>query len=151
MNIPGYTYITHKLIQRPWGPECRFTVSDPAGVHVNEVVAIPSMEATEVSLVEIISARLARMKAIGDREATFSKAFDNCGPELKQAIFWMVRKIRANPTATLAQATTAWNAEWADSLFTFDKLVAFVQREAGNVTWAQFRTYVINHNFRGID
>lgn len=27
MEISGYTYITHKLIDRPWYPECRFTVA----------------------------------------------------------------------------------------------------------------------------
>jgi hypothetical protein len=73
------------------------------------------------------------------------------GLEVREAIYWMIRRIRQSPNATLAQAETAWNAEWADSLFTFTKLVAFVQRVAGNITWAQFGTYVINHYFEGID
>lgn len=28
LAIEGYTYIAHKLIQRPWGAECRFTFAD---------------------------------------------------------------------------------------------------------------------------
>lgn len=149
--IPNYTYITHKLIPRPWGPECRFTVARPDGTHINEVVSIKTMQINDTDLVAIISNLLARMKTEEDRQAKFSRVFDSYGPEIKQAVHWIIRKVRANPNATVAQAETAWNAEWADSLFTFDKMVTFVQREVGNVTWAQFKTFVINHYFEGVD
>jgi len=59
MNIPGYTYVTHKLIDRPWGPECRYTVRDADGKLLDDVAAIPAMSVTEDALVDIISARLA--------------------------------------------------------------------------------------------
>lgn len=151
LTIEGYTHITHKLSQRSWGPEVRFTFADAAGVHSNEVLSVPSMDVTNRQLIDIITPFLARIKAAQDREAALVKIFSNLGPEVKEAIFWLIRKIRQYPNATYAQAETAWNAEWADSLFTFAKLATYVQRLTGDVTWAQFKTYVINHEFEGLD
>ena len=34
MEIEGYTYITHKLIDRPWYPECRYTFARSDGSHI---------------------------------------------------------------------------------------------------------------------
>lgn len=93
----------------------------------------------------------AHITASKEREAKFSKVFDHLGTEVKEALRWLILKIRQYPNATYAQAETQWNNEWADSLFTFAKLAAHVQRIAGDVTWAQFKTYVINHYFEGID
>ena len=93
----------------------------------------------------------AQIAAYKEREAKFDKRFDNLGTEVKEALFWLIRKIRQYPNATYAQAETAWNAEWADSLSTFAKLAAHVQKLAGGVTWANFKTYVINHEFEGLD
>lgn len=149
--ISGYTYITHKIINRPWGPECRATFADADGTHINEVFPIPSADATNQQLVDIISPFLASRKAAIDRDAAIDKRFSSLGPEVKEALFWLIRKIRQYPNATYAQAEKTWNAEWADSLFTFAKLAAYVQRMVGDVTWAGFNTYVINHEFEGLD
>ena len=40
MKIEGYQYIIHKIIPRPWGIECRFTVARPDGTHINEIVML---------------------------------------------------------------------------------------------------------------
>lgn len=58
MQIPGYTYITHKLVQRLWGAECRYTVARPDGTHINDVVAISSMKLDEAEIEKIVIARL---------------------------------------------------------------------------------------------
>lgn len=63
LTIPDYTYIAHKLINRPWGPECRFTVARPDGSHINEVIPIKSMKIEEKELVEHITARLKQIEA----------------------------------------------------------------------------------------
>ncbi len=77
--------------------------------------------------------------------------FDDIGIEVREALHWLVRKIRQYPNATYAQAEAAWNAEFADRLFTFAKLTEYVQqRIAPNITWAQFKTYVINHHFEEV-
>jgi len=70
LEIEGYTYITHKLINRPWGPEIRFTMARPDGSHINAVLPIPSMDATNQQLIDIVSAYLARLKEVEDMEAT---------------------------------------------------------------------------------
>lgn len=54
MEIDGYTYIAHKLINRPWGPECRFTVARIDGSHINEVIGIASMDIAENDLAVLI-------------------------------------------------------------------------------------------------
>jgi hypothetical protein len=151
MNIEGYTYIAHKLIQRPWGPECRFTFARPDGSHINDVIPIPSVDISTADLTALVTTYLGRMKAEEGRQALFSHVFDQAGPEVKEAVFWLIWQIRQYPNATYAQAETAWNAAWADSLFTFAKLASYVQKLAGDVTWANFKTYVINHYFEGID
>ena len=149
LTIPDYTYVTHKLINRPWGPEVRFTVKDSNNQFIDEVTPIKSMSATDSELVEVISGVLARIKAAKDHAALFSHDFDGMGEELKQAFRWLVQKIRQYPNATLTQAETAWNAEWADSLFTWDKLVVHFRNRVGGITWNKFKTFVINRKFEG--
>ena len=50
MDIKGYKYITHKLIPRPWGSECRFTVARLDGTLIDNVVAIQDMNILEEDL-----------------------------------------------------------------------------------------------------
>jgi len=59
MNIKINTYITHKLIKRPWGAECRFTVAKDDNTHINEVISIPSINIEESELIKLIEQRLA--------------------------------------------------------------------------------------------
>lgn len=58
MEIAGYTYITHKLISRPWGSECRFTVKTENGVNIDDVIPVPSTKIEENDLAKLILARL---------------------------------------------------------------------------------------------
>jgi hypothetical protein len=73
LEIEGYTYVAHKLINRPWGPECRFTVARPDGSHINEVIPISSMSIADNDLVDLIVTRLARIKAMEDDMALYHK------------------------------------------------------------------------------
>ena len=94
---------------------------------------------------------------ITSREAEEAEAVNrdtllaDVGPEVLEALKWLVTQIRKYPNATYAQATPAWNAAWAGSLFTFDKLAAYVIKRVGNITWEQFKTYVSTHKINGID
>ena len=65
MEIEGYKYIAHKLIQRPWGPECRFTVARlPDNSHINEVIVIESIKIEESVLAEQIASRCKEIDSI---------------------------------------------------------------------------------------
>jgi hypothetical protein len=145
--------LTHNIIKRitrPWGYEVRVDVLDGSTVLEGFTPYFPhepSDEEVTAAMAPIKSLMQARL----DYEAVRSVIFDNLGPEIKEALWWLIRKIRQNPNATYAQAETVWNNEWADSLFTFAKLTAYVQRLAGNITWNQFKTYVIEHKFEGVD
>ena len=151
MEIAGYTYVTHKLISRPWGPECRFTVRKADGTLVDDVVNISSMSISNADLIQAVTDHLAFLKRDWDRQALICHFFDDVGPEVREALHWLVRKIRQFPGATYAQAEAAWNAEFADSLFTFVKISAYLQKRVGDITWAQFKTYVIDHIFEGVN
>jgi hypothetical protein len=61
MEIPGYKYITHKLINRPWGPEVRYTVKNADDNFIDDVFNIPSMKIEEKVLVNLLLDRLKRI------------------------------------------------------------------------------------------
>jgi hypothetical protein len=63
MNIPGYEYIMHKFIERPWGYECRYTVKDANGNLIDDVVSVSAMDISEGELVTIITDRLSLLTA----------------------------------------------------------------------------------------
>ncbi len=63
----------------------------------------------------------------------------------------IVLRIRAVPGATLAQAQTYIAGEYPDSMFVFAELYAIWRNMIGVTTWADFKTWVIDHKFRGID
>lgn len=58
MIIKDYKYITHKLIQRLWGAECRFTVAKLDDSHINDVISVPDLKIDEKELSELILQRL---------------------------------------------------------------------------------------------
>lgn len=150
MQIEGYTYITHKIAPRKWGDVCRFTFAKPDGELINGVVSVPE-NVTNEELISLISTYLAQLKAREDDEALYSHVFDDAGQEVKEALFWLIEKIRQYPSATLEQAETQWDLVWSESIFDFDRLVAHIRKIAGDVTWDQFKTYVINKKFEGLD
>ena len=58
MKIEGYQCITHKIIPRPWGIECRFTVARPDGTHINEIVMLNDGLEDEVQIASLIVGKL---------------------------------------------------------------------------------------------
>jgi len=58
MKIEGYQYITHKIIPRPWGIECRFTVARPDGTHINEIVMLNDGLEDEAQIASLIVGKL---------------------------------------------------------------------------------------------
>lgn len=57
MKLTGYTYIQHKIKERPWGPEVQFTAARTDGSHINEVIALTSATPIEQELTALIQAR----------------------------------------------------------------------------------------------
>ena len=58
MKIEGYQYIIHKIIPRPWGIECRFTVARPDGTHINEIVMLNDGLEDEAQIASLIVSKL---------------------------------------------------------------------------------------------
>lgn len=58
INIPNYTYVTHRIIARPWGIECNFTVRDITGNDINDTITVTSAVVDESEIAELITTRL---------------------------------------------------------------------------------------------
>lgn len=63
----------------------------------------------------------------------------------------IILRIRAVPAATAQQAKDYIASEYPNSPFDFDALYAIWLDMIGVSTWADFKTWVIDHKFRGID
>lgn len=151
IEIAGYTYVAHSIVPRDWGPICLFCFAREDGSHINGVVSVPSLDVSNQDLKALVEVYLAQLKAREDLEASYSHVLDDVGPEVKEALFWIIAKVREYPNVSLAVAETQWNIVWSDSIFDFQRLVAHIRRLAGDVTWDQFKTYVINRRFEGLD
>jgi len=80
------------------------------------------------------------------------KGFDECDEILVK----LIKAIRQNPNLTVAQATTWYDANYPDSpwkgLSLLNALQRKVEQQTGQtVSWTQFKTYVQNNIFEGID
>ena len=135
-----YAVFRAETLNRPWGWEVRFT-GRASGQPDDPVQRAADRLAR-------LNARLAEKEAI---EAIRARVFDDLGPDILEALTWLITNIRKYPAATVTQAKTQWNATWSDSLFDFDRLATWMQKRAGNITWAQFKTYVIEHHFDFVD
>jgi hypothetical protein len=60
MDIPGYKWITGKKIDRPWGPEYRYTVETPDGQHINSIVLLPN-KIDDIIIATLVIAQLAQI------------------------------------------------------------------------------------------
>jgi hypothetical protein len=67
---------------------------------------------------------------------------------IKQAI---VLEIRNTPAATLAQAQAYIDNEYPDAIVDFTRLYQWYLNLLGLTTWDEFKSFVINSKFRGID
>lgn len=150
MEITGYTYINHLIMRRDWGHICLFCFARVDSPHINGVISVPSGISNQ-DLQALVTNYLTWLKAREALAASYSHVFDDARSEVKEALFWLIEKIRQFPGATLTQAEAQWNLVWSDSLFVFDRLVAHIQKIAADVTWDQFKTYVINKKFEGLD
>jgi len=61
MKLKDYQYITHKIIFRPWGVECRFTVARLDGTHINDIVMLKDGKEDETQLALLIFERLKKV------------------------------------------------------------------------------------------
>jgi len=76
--------------------------------------------------------------------------------ELEEIIRAGIVAIRNSPAVTFEAAQTWYDTNYPDATFKaskfFDTARAWLRQELGYVpTWDQFKTYVINHQFVGVD
>jgi len=78
------------------------------------------------------------------------------GGESREILWKLVTAVRANPDLTLAFAIKWYDANYPDGLYNGTQLLLkmcqWLTKEVGfEPTWDQFKTYVINNVFEGVD
>ena len=78
------------------------------------------------------------------------------GEDSREILIKLIKAIRNNPDLTLQQCITWYDNNYPDAVFKGDKLidraVTSLENELGFVpTWVQFKTYVQNNIFEGVD
>lgn len=76
--------------------------------------------------------------------------------DVKELLIKLVQYIRNNPTVTFSQLVTVADTQFPDLPWKPEKMLLFIQdylqkRLKVTFTFDQFKTYVINHKFVGVD
>jgi len=133
----------------------------PNGSVIVEFTRDPTGEIRNVTFSRIIgdgSEQLARKK--WNLEVAYSQLMTFCADkgfdECDEIVVKLIKAVRQTPGLTVNQATTWYDANYPDSPWKGIKLLEALQRKVEEqtgvtVTWAQFKTYVINNIFEGID
>ena len=81
--------------------------------------------------------------------------YELTGADVKPILQDMVRYIRNHPDCTFAQLKNAAETAYPNALWNIEQLIqhikAYLEKHIGTITFDQFKTYVIEHKFRGID
>jgi len=78
------------------------------------------------------------------------------GENSKEILIMLIHAVRNNPSLTVNQVVTWYDTNYPDApwkgLAILQRLQEKIEEETGVVcTWDQFKTYVINHLFEGVD
>lgn len=78
------------------------------------------------------------------------------GEESTEILKALIVQIRNYPNATISQAVTWYDTNYPDALWKgtefFKRAQNFIEKQLGmSPTWDQFKTYVINNVFQGVD
>jgi hypothetical protein len=156
--LPGICFAgtwSHELIktkERPWGLEAlvKFERS-PTGEKTFSILCFKDQA-------QLIAEGLARVANIKEKlELNYSPLNDfDLGENSRQIMKSIIIWIRNNPDATFAQAVAAYDIAYPDAIWKgsafFIKAQEWIASATGlTVTWDQFKTYVINNIFAGID
>ena len=78
------------------------------------------------------------------------------GGEAREIMFKLIKAIRNTPALTVTQATNWYDTNYPEGLYSgiqlLKKMRTWLTKEVGfEPTWDQFKTYVINNVFEGVD
>jgi len=78
------------------------------------------------------------------------------GENSKEILIMLIHAVRNNPSLTIEQVTTWYDNNYPDAIWKgislLQRMQEKIEEETGvTVTWEQFKTYVINHLFEGVD
>jgi len=90
-----------------------------------------------------------------ERSYSILNQFD-IGEDSKEILIECIKAIKANPNVTFDQAKNWYDNNYPDAVWKSEKIIQrmrqWLQQEIGYIpTWDQFKNYVINHIFEGVD
>jgi hypothetical protein len=112
---------------------------------------------TEAQITSEGPARLANKKTRLELRWSALNNFDlGDGGEAKEIMIKLIKAIRNNPNLTIAQVTSWYDTNYPEGLYNGLQLILKIQKwltkELGfEPTWDQFKTYVTNNVFEGVD
>lgn len=145
---------SHELIrtrERPWGLEAlvKFERS-PTGEATYRILVFKDMA-------QLIAEGQTRAENIEWKlELNYSPLNDfDLGENSRQIMRDLIIWIRNHPDATINQAVAAYDAAYPDAIWKgpsfFIEARDWIESNGQEVTWTQFKTYVINNVFAGVD
>jgi len=141
---------------RPWGYEVRADVWDESSNHYPVCMTWPN-EPTELQIDTEVSRRIVNLQARLDFDVIEGKEISQdfsseLGDHFREVLIELIKAVRNNNDITLAQLEVGFNNKYPDSVFSFDRFVEFLRKKIGEeVTFVQFKSYVINKKFREVD
>ena len=138
--------------QKPWGIEVTVAFTrNGTGEHSIHTFRFNSQEQINIEG----PVRLANKKARLELAWSELNRFD-LGEDSREILISMIKWIRNNPNANLNQACGAYSSAYPDALWTCEQFLLRLRRAIEKAfgvtpTWEQFKTYVINNVFEGVD
>lgn len=147
---------SHELLRtkdRPWGLEALIKFErSPTGDKTFRILVFEDF----AQLISDGPARVAKIKTRLELHYSPLNSFD-IGKNSREIMRTLIIWIRNNPNATIGEAITAYdnaypNAIWKGASFFIETQQWIIEyNDVETVTWAQFKTYVINNVFAGVD
>ena len=149
-------YKLHGYQPRPWGYEVRADITDVEDNH-HPICMTWHKEPLPLQVSKEVERRIVKIQDKLDFEAAKGKELsEDFGSELwnyfKEVLIEVIKAVRQHPNVTLIQLKTGFETEHPDSVYSFEQYVKFLRRKISvDITFDQFKNYVINKKFEGID
>ena len=145
------TYQEVKRQTKPWGIEVTVAFSEDGKVLRNTTFRFDSTDQITAELTSRCDQKVSKIEL----KKSALNYFD-LGENSRDVLEKLIVAVRANPDLTVVQSTGWYDTNYPDALFNGVELLkrfrTHLTQELGfEPTWDQFKSYVINNKFMGVD
>lgn len=148
--------LTHQVIESRWylnQHETEVIIVDEVGNKYHECFCLPAIP-SQAQLDDLIAKAKERIQ----KQLDFAANDMNLPADEMRALEYLrdikreiVMGIRSNPAVTLAQAKAYIEGKYPNSVINFDRLYQFYLSLLNLSTWDEFKQWIIDRKFEGID